>query len=109
MSIPFGSKELEGALTVPETECVQTALILTHGAGGDMNLKPLMSLARAAATSGLLCLRFTCKSLNLAHRVKAYEAAVVSADYNYSSSHCTLGHMISQAGFYVFTVALENP
>ncbi|MCI4378153.1 hypothetical protein PGIGA_G00212730 [Pangasianodon gigas] len=77
VKIPFGSKELEGALTVPETECVQTALILTHGAGGDMNLKPLMSLARAVATSGLLCLRFTCKSLNLAHRVRAYEAAVV--------------------------------
>lgn len=95
VSIPFGSKELEGALTVPETECVQTALILTHGAGGDMNLKPLMSLAQAAATSGLLCLRFTCKSLNLAHRVRAYEAAVVSVNYNYSSSHCTLGHMAS--------------
>ncbi|XP_026999425.2 testis-expressed protein 30 [Tachysurus fulvidraco] len=76
VSIPFGSKVLGGALTVPETECVQTALILTHGAGGDMNLKSLMSLAQASATSGLLCLRFTCKSLNLVHRVKAYEAAV---------------------------------
>ncbi|KAG7331575.1 hypothetical protein KOW79_005544 [Hemibagrus wyckioides] len=75
--IPFGSKELGGALTVPETDCVQTALILTHGAGGDMNLKPLMSLAQAAATCGVLCLRFTCKSLNLVHRVKAYEAAVM--------------------------------
>ncbi|TSQ01559.1 KDEL motif-containing protein 1 [Bagarius yarrelli] len=75
--IPFGSKELVGALTLPETECVKTALVLTHGAGGDMNLKPLMSLAQAAASSGLLCLRFTCKSLNLIHRVKAYEAAVV--------------------------------
>ncbi|KAB5576816.1 hypothetical protein PHYPO_G00202870 [Pangasianodon hypophthalmus] len=77
VKIPFGSKELEGALTVPETECVQSALILTHGAGGDMNLKPLMSLAQAVSTSGLLCLRFTCKSLNLAHRVRAYEAAMV--------------------------------
>ncbi|KAM9486227.1 testis-expressed protein 30 isoform 2-T2 [Clarias gariepinus] len=79
VSIPFGSKELQGALMVPETKCVQTALILTHGAGGDMNMKPLMSLARAVATSGLLCLRFTCKSLNLMHRVRAYEAAVVCA------------------------------
>ncbi|XP_053352803.1 testis-expressed protein 30 isoform X1 [Clarias gariepinus] len=77
VSIPFGSKELQGALMVPETKCVQTALILTHGAGGDMNMKPLMSLARAVATSGLLCLRFTCKSLNLMHRVRAYEAAVM--------------------------------
>lgn len=92
MSIPFGSKQLEGALIFPETECAQTALILTHGAGGDMNLKQLMSLARDVATSGLLCLRFTCKSLNLAHRVRAYEAAVVGAGYIYGSSHCFLGH-----------------
>ncbi|KAI5621437.1 testis-expressed protein 30 isoform X2, partial [Silurus asotus] len=77
VSIPFGSKSLEGVLTVPESDRVQTALILAHGAGGNMNLKSLMSLARAAAMSGLLCLRFTCKSLNLAHRVRAYEAVVV--------------------------------
>lgn len=92
MLIPFGSKELGGALTVPETECVQTALILTHGAGGDMNLKPLMSLAQAAATCGVLCLRFTCKSLNLVHRVKAYEAAVVSTGNILVPVICSLGH-----------------
>ncbi|XP_029315193.1 testis-expressed protein 30 isoform X2 [Cottoperca gobio] len=39
-----------------------------------MNFKHLVSLAHALASGGFLCLRFTCKGLNLGYRVKAYRA-----------------------------------
>uniref|UniRef100_A0A1A7X595 Testis expressed 30 n=1 Tax=Iconisemion striatum TaxID=60296 RepID=A0A1A7X595_9TELE len=37
-----------------------------------MNYKHLVSLAHALASNGFICLRFTCKGLNLSYRVKAY-------------------------------------
>ncbi|XP_061924455.1 testis-expressed protein 30 isoform X2 [Entelurus aequoreus] len=78
VKVPFGSKFLDAALCVPASSPeshATTGVILTHGAGGDMNFKHLISLAHALASNGFLCLRFTCKGLNLAHRVKAYRAA----------------------------------
>ncbi|XP_070979510.1 testis-expressed protein 30 [Oncorhynchus clarkii lewisi] len=75
MTIPFGEKNLVAVLSIPANASdVQTAVILTHGAGGDMNFKHLVSLAHALSSNGLLCLRFTCKGLNLVYRVKAYHA-----------------------------------
>ncbi|XP_064832114.1 testis-expressed protein 30 isoform X1 [Oncorhynchus masou masou] len=75
MTIPFGGKHLVAVLSIPANASdVQTAVILTHGAGGDMNFKHLVSLAHALSSNGLLCLRFTCKGLNLVYRVKAYHA-----------------------------------
>ncbi|XP_041721654.1 testis-expressed protein 30 [Coregonus clupeaformis] len=75
MTIPFGAKHLVAVLSIPANSSdVQTAVILTHGAGGDMNFKHLVSLAHALSSNGLLCLRFTCKGLNLVYRVKAYHA-----------------------------------
>lgn len=79
VKVPFGSKQLDAALCFPASvQGVHTAVILTHGAGGDMNFKHLVSLARALASGGFICLRFTCKGLNLGYRVKAYYAAWVS-------------------------------
>ncbi|KAM7407711.1 hypothetical protein PAMA_003450 [Pampus argenteus] len=75
VKVPFGSKHLDAALCVPASvEHLHTAVILTHGAGGDMNFKHLLSLAHALASHGFICLRFTCKALNLGYRVKAYHA-----------------------------------
>lgn len=65
-------------ITIPDKATdVRTGLVLTHGAGGDMNFRHLVSLAQAVAASGHLCVRFTCKGLNLAYRVRAYGAVVV--------------------------------
>ncbi|XP_062312494.1 testis-expressed protein 30 [Osmerus eperlanus] len=73
--VPFGTRHLDAALTVPaESSDVRTAMILTHGAGGDMNFKHLVSMAHAAASKGIVCLRFTCKGLHFAYRLKAYHA-----------------------------------
>ncbi|KAJ8350182.1 hypothetical protein SKAU_G00253120 [Synaphobranchus kaupii] len=77
VKIPFGSKHLDATLCIPaEASDVRTAVVLTHGAGGDMNFKHLVLLAEVLASTGLLCLRFTCKGLNLVYRVKAYNAVV---------------------------------
>ncbi|XP_034144952.1 testis-expressed protein 30 [Esox lucius] len=38
----------------------------------DVHFNPLVSLAHALASKGLLCIRITCKGLNLTDRVKAY-------------------------------------
>uniref|UniRef100_A0A1A7YBF1 Testis expressed 30 n=1 Tax=Iconisemion striatum TaxID=60296 RepID=A0A1A7YBF1_9TELE len=73
VKVPFGTKVLDAALCVPASvKDVHSAVILTHGAGGDMNYKHLVSLAHALASNGFICLRFTCKGLNLSYRVKAY-------------------------------------
>ncbi|XP_042282754.1 testis-expressed protein 30 [Thunnus maccoyii] len=75
VKVPFGKKHLDAALCAPTSvKHALTAVILTHGAGGDMNFRHLVSLAHALASKGFLCLRFTCKGLNLAYRVKAYHA-----------------------------------
>ncbi|XP_072300174.1 testis-expressed protein 30 [Eucyclogobius newberryi] len=39
-----------------------------------MNFRQLLSLAHASAAEGFVCLRFTCKGLNLSYRVNAYRA-----------------------------------
>ncbi|XP_070694623.1 testis-expressed protein 30 isoform X2 [Pempheris klunzingeri] len=75
VKVPFGAKCLDAAVCVPASVTdVHTAVILTHGAGGDMKLRALVSLARVLASAGFLCLRFTCKALNLGYRVRAYRA-----------------------------------
>ncbi|XP_044073088.1 testis-expressed protein 30 isoform X2 [Siniperca chuatsi] len=91
VKVPFGTKCLDAALCFPASvKDVHTAVILTHGAGGDMNLKQLVSLAQALASAGFLCFRFTCKCLNLAYRVKAYHAVW---DYLKSLQKFTIQHI----------------
>ncbi|XP_005994547.1 testis-expressed protein 30 isoform X2 [Latimeria chalumnae] len=41
-----------------------------------MNFSQLVSLATCLATNGILCLRFTCKGMNISYRVKAYKAVL---------------------------------
>ncbi|XP_031137708.1 testis-expressed protein 30 isoform X1 [Sander lucioperca] len=91
VKVPFGTKYLDAALCFPASVTdVHTAVILTHGAGGDMNFKHLVSLAHALAADGFLCLRFTCKGLNLGYRVKAYRAVW---DYLQSLQKFTIKHI----------------
>ncbi|XP_065149342.2 testis-expressed protein 30 [Paramisgurnus dabryanus] len=75
--IPFEQKQLDGVFTVPaDVSAGFAAMVMTHGAGGDMHMAQLETLARVLARSGVLCLRFTCKGLNLAYRIRAYRAVV---------------------------------
>nr|XP_008105182.1 PREDICTED: testis-expressed sequence 30 protein isoform X1 [Anolis carolinensis] len=75
VKIPFGSKVLDAVLSVPD-KILPYAVVLTHGASGDMNCCHLISLAKYLVSHGFLCLRFTCKSLNIIYRTKAYKAVV---------------------------------
>ncbi|XP_061482591.1 testis-expressed protein 30 isoform X1 [Rhineura floridana] len=87
VTIPFGSKSLDAVFSTPE-KMLPYAVILTHGASGDMNFSHLVSLANYLVSHGFLCLRFTCKSLNIIYRTKAYKAVVEylrsSGDYKLS-------------------------
>ncbi|NXK88826.1 TEX30 protein, partial [Formicarius rufipectus] len=87
VKIPFGNKYLDAIFSVPEKKSTY-GVILTHGAGGDMNFPHLLSLATYLASHGVLCLRFTCKGLNVAYRTKAFKTVVeylkLSDDYKLS-------------------------
>ncbi|KAM9565418.1 testis-expressed protein 30 [Guaruba guarouba] len=87
VKIPFGNKYLDAVFSVPEKKPTY-GMILTHGAGGDMNFPHLVSLAACLASHGVLCLRFTCKGLNIAYRAKAFKTVVeylkLSDDYKLS-------------------------
>ncbi|KFQ33637.1 Testis-expressed sequence 30 protein, partial [Mesitornis unicolor] len=75
VKIPFGNKHLDAVFSVPEKKSTY-GVILTHGAGGDMNFPHLVSLAAYLASHGVLCLRFTCKGLNISYRSKAFKTVV---------------------------------
>ncbi|XP_057191895.1 testis-expressed protein 30 [Triplophysa rosa] len=92
--IPFEQKQLDGVFTVPaDVTALRAAVVMTHGAGGDMHISHLETMARALACSGVLCLRFTCKGLNLAYRIRAYRAAVdyLKAHERYTPNSIFLG------------------
>ncbi|XP_072332434.1 testis-expressed protein 30-like isoform X4 [Scyliorhinus torazame] len=88
LKIPFGEKILNAIYTVPNVPFTQ-GVILTHGAGGDMNFHQLVSMTKFLASNGILCLRFTCKGLNLDYRIRAYRAVMeylkTSKDYGVKS------------------------
>uniref|UniRef100_UPI00398E53A2 testis-expressed protein 30 n=1 Tax=Pristiophorus japonicus TaxID=55135 RepID=UPI00398E53A2 len=75
LKIPFGEKILNAIYTIPNAPFTH-GVILTHGAGGDMNFHQLVSMTKFLASNGILCLRFTCKGLNLDYRIRAYRAVM---------------------------------
>ena len=83
LQIPFGEKIIEAILSQPVGDDIEPSdtiggVILTHGAGGDMNLPQLAQIANHLAEKGrLMCARFTCRALNLKYRIKVYKAVVV--------------------------------
>ncbi|XP_078401983.1 testis-expressed protein 30 [Cetorhinus maximus] len=88
LKIPFGEKILNAIYTVPNVPFTH-GVILTHGAGGDMNFHQLVSMTKFLASNGILCVRFTCKGLNLDYRIRAYRAVMEylksSKDYEVKS------------------------
>ncbi|XP_018432115.1 PREDICTED: testis-expressed sequence 30 protein [Nanorana parkeri] len=113
IKILFGKKSLDAILSIPKDHGnVVNGVILTHGAGGDMNFAHLVSMARYLASHGLLCLRFTCKGLNLVYRTKAYNAVVVYMksldDYNIGDIFLAGRSMGSRVAAHVMRGACEE-
>ncbi|NWV80531.1 TEX30 protein, partial [Dasyornis broadbenti] len=100
VKIPFGNKYLDAIYSVPEKNPAY-GVILTHGAGGDMNFPHLVSLAAYLVSHGILCLRFTCKSLNVVYRTRAFKTVVEyvkhSDDYKLSGVFLAARSMGSRA------------
>ena len=78
--IPVEDRELDGIINVPKSSSwAGYAVVLTHGAGADMHYTHLDKLASCLADTGILCLRFTCKTPNFQYRARCFASAVVSA------------------------------
>ncbi|MHC1728934.1 MAG: alpha/beta fold hydrolase [Syntrophobacteraceae bacterium] len=59
ISIPVTEAEkVSGILSIPDSGEIDTAIIIAHGAGNDMNNPMLKYFAEGLADSGYLCLRF---------------------------------------------------
>ncbi|XP_072031132.1 LOW QUALITY PROTEIN: testis-expressed protein 30-like [Amphiura filiformis] len=74
--IPFGDKIIESTISTQKKAAPTGGVILTHGAGGDMNTAELPQVANHLSELGFACARFTCKGLNLKYRVKVFKAVV---------------------------------
>ncbi|XP_060558055.1 testis-expressed protein 30-like [Ruditapes philippinarum] len=85
ISIPYKEKIIDACVTLPDvTKTTGYGVILTHGAGGDMNLLQLKLLSEHLASKGVMAVRFTCKGLNLAYRVKVYTCVLEHVTSQYS-------------------------
>ena len=73
-------KDIEACIHRPAVGDNGHCIILTHGAGGDMNHKSLQSAAEAVAAESFTCVRFTCKSLNLVYRIRVFKSVLVSCE-----------------------------
>lgn len=78
MTIPVEDRHLDGVINIPcSSSWSGTAVVLTHGAGSDMNFHHLEKIASCLAQSGILCLRFTCRTPNFKYRIRCFENALV--------------------------------
>ncbi|GIL50388.1 hypothetical protein Vafri_6587 [Volvox africanus] len=78
--VKVGKPAIPVKLTLSEPSCpVVAGVVLTHGAGGDMDSSYLPRLAAALAVAGVSCVRFTCRTLHLPTRVNAVQAVLREA------------------------------
>lgn len=66
-------------------------VILTHGAGGDMNLPQLSDLAAVLSSAGFVVIRFTCKGLNIKHRTNVFGCVADSVCAKYKPKGIIIG------------------
>lgn len=77
VKIPVEERELDGVFNFPcQASWNGCAVILTHGAGGNMNYLHLEKLSAHLASTGILCLRFTCRTKNFQYRTQCFTAVV---------------------------------
>merc|ERR1712141_747424 len=74
--IEVAGKTYEAILSKANNQYDGYLIIVSHGAGGDMHLPQLETLANKLTKHDLFCVRFTCRGMNLIHRTKVYRAVV---------------------------------
>ena len=84
IDVPYKLKKIQAVLTSPSpasaspssadnaTEKINAMVILTHGAGGDMNSEQLCFISKRLVDAGLKVLRFTCKPPNFGYRLSLF-------------------------------------
>uniref|UniRef100_A0A7M5WYM9 KANL3/Tex30 alpha/beta hydrolase-like domain-containing protein n=1 Tax=Clytia hemisphaerica TaxID=252671 RepID=A0A7M5WYM9_9CNID len=95
LDIPFGEKRIPAIITSHHSSNKDNNenawVILTHGAGGDMNTKQLYTLSQHFASSGFTVLRFTCKPPNFKYRVKVFTQVIEYARTTLKASRVIIG------------------
>ena len=82
IEIQHEKRIIDAVLHQPNDPSSGVLVVLTHGAGGDMNLPQLVTLAKYLVEQGFTCLRFTCKGLNITYRTNVYKTVLVSKSYD---------------------------
>ncbi|XP_057316707.1 testis-expressed protein 30-like isoform X1 [Hydractinia symbiolongicarpus] len=92
LEIVVGDKQLHGILTKPNqfSSWSKYAVIITHGAGGDINNTHLIRITEKLVYYGFIVLRFTCKPPNFQFRVKCYRAVLEYCKENVDVTGCIL-------------------
>lgn len=80
------NKHVNAVIRFPKDTSTWTnfGVIITHGAGGDMNSKALMNFVNTLTAAGFITIRFTCKPPNFTYRVKCYTAVFEHCKENIS-------------------------
>lgn len=76
VTIPHKDKKIPAVYNKPVGEANGYAIILTHGAGGNMNNAQIQAVAEHLAEKGFLALRFTVSSMNIGYRIKVYNTVL---------------------------------
>jgi len=88
LSIDINGKIIDAMVTKPLKHDIawskKFCVLLTHGAGGDMNAPQLVTITNHLVKHGFLVLRFTCKPPNFKYRVKIYSAIIKYVQKEYS-------------------------
>lgn len=76
LEVPFKDKTIPARIDCMSctTKSLQNKVwvVLTHGAGGDMNTPQLAAVTASLQKSGFIVFRFTCKSPNLKYRIDVF-------------------------------------
>jgi len=77
-SIPIETKYISTVVTKPahSTSWSNYAVILTHGAGGDINVEDIKAITDKLSHAGFIVVRFNSKTPNFQYRLKCFRTVV---------------------------------
>lgn len=82
MNVPFRKKNITARIDSKNdtAKYLQNKIwiVLTHGAGGDMNTPQLNAIADSLVKADFIVFRFTCKGLNIKYRINVFAEILVS-------------------------------
>ncbi|XP_015908204.1 testis-expressed protein 30 isoform X2 [Parasteatoda tepidariorum] len=91
-AVPYESKEIPSVLTyVGSCSKDRILIVLTHGAGGDLNTPQLKAIRLFLASQNYVVVCFTCKGLNIKYRIKVFGKVLSYVNEKYSPKMIFVG------------------